>query len=74
MEDSLRFNRPLEVTVGALLQLFERYPTLTTWLSQQIKQQCIVLEELGTEGRLHTRLRAWRVCMRASCMSVARSG
>jgi hypothetical protein len=42
---------------GALSQLFERYPILADWLRLQIKQRRVMLEQIGTDGRLRTRLR-----------------
>lgn len=41
---------------GAFVLLMERYPTLVTWLRQQIRDHAVVLEQLSTEGRLRTRL------------------
>lgn len=43
--------------VGALEHLLERYPTLVTWLTQQIKRRVVVLDQTGTDVRLRTRLR-----------------
>lgn len=42
---------------GAFQQLIERYPSLEAWLKQQIKQRKVLIEQVGTEGRLRTRLR-----------------
>ncbi|MFP3558324.1 integrase [Paraburkholderia sp. SIMBA_049] len=44
-------------TAGALMQLFERYPTLTGWLLLQLKQRRVLLEQIHTDGHLRTRLR-----------------
>ncbi|WP_354687267.1 integrase [Cupriavidus necator] len=46
---------------GALSQLFERYPSLSTWLRLQIKQRRVLLEQINTDGRLRTRLRGLQV-------------
>jgi len=43
--------------VGALSQLFERFPALAGWLQLQIKQHRIALVEIRTGGELRTRLR-----------------
>ncbi|MGA8054724.1 MAG: integrase, partial [Burkholderiales bacterium] len=43
--------------VGAFVLLLERYPALTTWLRQQIRERSVVLKQISTEGRLRTRLR-----------------
>jgi putative transposase len=43
--------------VGALSQLFERYPTLAAWLVLQIRQRRIKLDQIPADGRLRTRLR-----------------
>jgi putative transposase len=42
---------------GALSQLLERYPTLSDWLHQQIRQRKVWLEEVNSDGALRTRLR-----------------
>ena len=42
--------------VGAFVLLMERYPTLVTWLRQQIRDHAVILRQLNTDGRLHTRL------------------
>ncbi len=42
---------------GALSQLFERHPELAGWLALQVKQRKILLRQIGTNGRLRTRLR-----------------
>lgn len=44
-------------TAGALSQPLERYPTLAAWLTLQVKQRRVTLEQVHTEGRLRTRLR-----------------
>ncbi|QBR04314.1 DDE-type integrase/transposase/recombinase [Paraburkholderia pallida] len=43
--------------VGALSQLFERYPTLAGWLRLQLKQRRVKLDQRHTDGALRTRLR-----------------
>ncbi|EDS99755.1 Integrase catalytic region [Burkholderia ambifaria IOP40-10] len=43
--------------VGALAQLFERFPTLAAWLQLQIKQHRVALVEIRTGDDLRTRLR-----------------
>jgi putative transposase len=45
---------------GALSLLFERYPTLAAWLLLQVKQRRVLLQQVGTDGRLRTRLRGLR--------------
>jgi putative transposase len=45
---------------GALSLLFERYPTLAAWLLLQVKQRRVLLQQVGTDGRLLTRLRGLR--------------
>lgn len=42
---------------GAFSQLLERHPSLSAWLSLQVKRRRVLLEQVHTEGRLHTRLR-----------------
>jgi hypothetical protein len=45
---------------GALSLLLERYPTLAAWLLLQVKQRRVLLQQVGTDGRLRTRLRGLR--------------
>ncbi|CAB3734202.1 helix-turn-helix domain-containing protein [Paraburkholderia rhynchosiae] len=54
---TVRGERGSRGTVGALSQLFERYPSLTAWLLLQVKQRRVLLQQIGTDGRLRTRLR-----------------
>jgi putative transposase len=42
--------------VGAFILLMERYPTLVTWLREQIRDHAVVLHQINTDGRLRTRL------------------
>jgi putative transposase len=42
--------------VGAFVLLMERYPTLVTWLREQIRDHAVVLHPINTDGRLHSRL------------------
>jgi putative transposase len=44
-------------TAGAFSQLLERYPMLATWLRLQVKRRRLTLDQIHTDGRLHTRLR-----------------
>jgi hypothetical protein len=43
--------------VGAFVLLMERYPALVTWLRQQIRDHAVILHQLNTDDRLHTRLK-----------------
>jgi transposase InsO family protein len=54
---TVRGERGSRGAAGALSQLFERYPTLAGWLLLQVKQRRVLLQQIGTDGRLRTRLR-----------------
>lgn len=54
---TVRGERGSRGAAGALSQLFERYPTLAAWLLLQVKQRRVLLQQVNTEGHLHTRLR-----------------
>ncbi|SAL34650.1 integrase catalytic region [Caballeronia udeis] len=43
-------------TAGAFSQLLERYPALGMWLRLQVKRCRVTIEQIHTDGRLHTRL------------------
>jgi hypothetical protein len=43
-------------TAGAFSQLLESYPVLATWLRLQVKRRRVTIEQIHTDGRLHTRL------------------
>lgn len=42
---------------GAFAVLLERYPVLAQWLTQKIRKHAVILDQLGTDGVLKTRLR-----------------
>ena len=42
--------------VGAFTLLLERYPVLDVWLKQKIRERAVVLRQIGTDGKLKTRL------------------
>ncbi|BCG01575.1 hypothetical protein PPGU19_095350 (plasmid) [Paraburkholderia sp. PGU19] len=53
---TVRGERGSRGTAGAFSQLLERYPSLSVWLRSQLKRRRVTLEQIHTEGRLHTRL------------------
>lgn len=54
---TLRSERGSRGAAGAFSHLLDRYPTLSAWLRAQVKRRRLSLEQVHTDGRLHTRLR-----------------
>ncbi|MBN3760760.1 integrase [Burkholderia sp. Ac-20365] len=54
---AVRGERGSRGLAGAFSQLLERHTALSAWLRLQVKRRRVVLVQIHTEGRLHTRLR-----------------
>lgn len=56
----LRVNRDGSGAVGAFTVLLQRHPAIADWISKQVRDKRIAVEQLSTDGGLRVRLRGLR--------------